>query len=242
MKINSKAVVVTPTIGSPSLKVAIESVINQTYKDVIQIVIVDGEEFSSKVDLILNQVNRENIKVITLPFNTGYNLFNGHRIYAAMSYLVESEFVFLLDEDNWYDENHIGSLVSLLEDNDLDWAYSMRKIFDHKLQLVASDKCESIGPWPPYSGMSCLVDTSCYAIRRNLLAKVGHHWLERYFADRVFFQKISEVSNNFDSTCLYTLNYILKEDKQPSAQFFLDGNRHMLLKYGGALPWTTKRK
>lgn len=241
MDILPKVVVVTPTIGSPSLKIAIESVAKQSYDDIMHLLVIDGEQFTSKVNAILNEVNKQKIKVIALPFNTGYGLYNGHRIYAATSFIIEAEYVFFLDEDNWYDSNHVSSLVTLMESDGLDWSYSLRKIYDHELQYLTDDNCESIGPWPPYSNMDCLVDTSCYAIRRNILMQVGHHWLGTYFADRNFYKKISLFSNNFNSTCLYTLNYVLKEKDPPNAQFFLNGNSHMMSKYNNTLPWNTKR-
>ena len=46
--------VITPTIGSPELADAVHSVLNQTNKEVEHLLVVDGVQFSSRVDEVLN--------------------------------------------------------------------------------------------------------------------------------------------------------------------------------------------
>lgn len=133
--------------------------------------------------------------VSLVPFNTcngiaGYK-FNGHRIYAACSYLINARYVFFLDEDNWYDPNHVSSLVELIEGDNLDWAYSLRKIHDHNGVFIVNDDCENLGPWLPFSGYHNLVDTNCYAVKREVLAKVAHAWYHPLGADRFFLRGLA---------------------------------------------------
>ena len=101
-----KIAVVTPTTGNPYLAKAILSVRLQTV-EVDHYVFVDGREYWAKAYEITRQF--PHLKVYQLPENTGRNGFNGHRIYAASSFLVNADYVFFLDEDNYYDSTHIAS-------------------------------------------------------------------------------------------------------------------------------------
>jgi len=232
-----KAIVVTPTTGSACLKDALESVSNQGYKNLDHLVVIDGAGFEEDSKCILNQFKSEHIKIMTLPFNTGSHGFNGHRIYAAASYLINSDYVFFLDQDNWYDENHVGSLVDLMETENLDWAYSLRKIYKESTEFVVNDNCESLGSYPSYSRRPNLVDTNCYALRRRILTQVAQAWYHPLQADRHFFQQISSKFPNFKTTSQYSVNYRLTANRPPTPEFFLQGNQFMLKKYNGNLPW-----
>lgn len=240
---NITAVVITPTIGKPELRTALESVHNQTFKNVLHLVIIDGEKYHLDCDRVLKEFySKENVKVLTLPFNTGEKQFYGHRIYAAFSFLVDADYVFFLDEDNWFDTNHVASLVELIEDQKLDWAYSLRKVYSQDDIFITNDDCESLGRWQPFSRMPNLVDSSCYAIKRDILVKVAHKLFGRFAADRMFFKYLGDIYPNFNTTSLYTLNYRLNKDRPPFAAFFINGNTFMINKYKNLLPWQAHEK
>jgi glycosyltransferase involved in cell wall biosynthesis len=234
-------VVITPTIGSLHLKAAMESVQTQTYRNILHLIVVDGERYKEASDQVVHTFDKQKSRLIVLPFNTGNGIeglkFNGHRIYAACAYLVNARYVFFLDEDNWYDPDHISSLIGLMEGEGLDWAYSLRKISSEKGGFVTNDDCESLGRWRPYSGFAHLVDTSCYAFRREVLTAVSHVWYHPLGADRAFYKQISSVYGNYKTSSRYTLNYRLHDDRPPYPEFFLTGNEHMRQKYGNVLPW-----
>lgn len=162
---------------------------------------------------------------------------NGHRIYAAMPFLVNSQYILFLDEDNWYREDHVESLVECIEKNNLSWAYSMRNIFTEKGEFVAPDDCESVGSYPPFSGHAPLVDTNCYCFKRAELIRSASYWYHPRKADRYFFYHLKRNSPDFMPTGKYTVNYRLKENKPLFPSFFLEGNSIMLRKYKGKLPW-----
>src|SRR5690554_4290406 len=126
---NPQVAVITPTTGSPYLAKAIESIQKQSFQDVVQLIVVDGIEFEEKVQAIVNGFDPAKYRVITLPYNTGKNGMNGHRIYASFPFLINSEYIFFLDEDNWLDKDHVSSIVTTIEEKSLDWAYSFRKIY-----------------------------------------------------------------------------------------------------------------
>ncbi len=233
---NPKAVVITPATGSKELVNAIDSIDRQTYKDLLHLIVVDGDCYLEDTLKILRETKASSYKLVSLPFNTGNNGFNGHRIYASIPYILNCKYVFLLDEDNWYDDNHIESLINLIEENDLDWAYSFRKIYSHDKKFITDDNCESLGDYPSYSARINLVDTSCYAIKAEVLKRICHIWYHPLGADRIFFDALSTHFKKYAASKLYTLNYRLHSNRPPLDNFFYQGNQAMLVKYNG-YPW-----
>ena len=71
--------------------------------------------------MLAYEVTRQypHLKVHQLPENTGSNGFNGHRIYAACSHLVNADYVLLLDEDCFYEAIMLNPFVSLF--HAMDW-------------------------------------------------------------------------------------------------------------------------
>ena len=123
--IEKSVVVITPSVGRKSLTKAVNSVRDQTYKNIKHLIVADGPEFYDNVAFLAYSgiENNDHIKVTNAPINTGANGMYGHRIYAAYPHLVNEDYVLFLDEDNWWDENHVASLVSLIESKNLTWAY-----------------------------------------------------------------------------------------------------------------------
>ncbi|PZR39734.1 MAG: hypothetical protein DI538_06165 [Azospira oryzae] len=236
-----KAVVITPTTGSNFLYQAIRSVLTQSMSDIIHLIVIDGAQHEAAVLKITSQFNSDRCKVITLPFNTGQGGMNGHRIYAAFPLLINAEYLFFLDEDNWWDEHHAESLISLMEQTPLDWAYSMRKIYTFDGLYVADDNCESIGPYPPYSNIikhwSSYIDTNCYAFKRTTIAQTAHYWYHPLRADRYFFEKLAAAFPDYLSSKEFSCNYRLKQNGPVSSDYIIEGNKYMRKRYGERLPW-----
>jgi glycosyltransferase involved in cell wall biosynthesis len=236
--IEKSVVVITPTIGSDKLADAIASVQNQTYGNVQHLLVLDGYQYLHKAP----QVDRDNLKMIMLPWNTGKTGgdFYGHRIYAGIPHLVNAEYVFFLDEDNWYEPDHVASLVEVL-DRGNDFAYSLRKIFNPDKSYVADDNCEALGKWPIYfthHDPQYLIDTSSFAFKREFLQKTCHLWHSGWGGDRRYFYSILAGNPNWDTNYKHTLCYRL--DGNPgsvNADFFIRGNAEQLKHYNGELPW-----
>lgn len=239
--------VITPTIGQRCLTKAVESVDQQSYKNIKHVVVVDGNEFLDNVN-DLKLIQNEKLSITVTPENTGKTTgdFYGHRIYAAYPHLINSHYVAFLDEDNWYDGNHIETLVNHLEENKNDWVYSLRKIYDKEGNYIIDDCCESIGKWPVFWSVDkqqkeYLVDTSSYLFRRDFLIQVCQHWHSGWGGDRRFYHIISKSLNhtNYDTTGEHTLCYRLDDNidkKYGSINFFKDGNNAIKEHYGD-YPW-----
>src|SRR5579871_5248921 len=108
---NPTVTVVTATTGHSELRRAIESVAIQTYARWEHHVFVDGPEWKERADAAIDEIDDDRLKVVHLPFATGKGGWNGHRIYAAAPYLASSDYVCWLDDDNWFDQNHLETLV-----------------------------------------------------------------------------------------------------------------------------------
>ena len=236
--------VITPSIALPYLRQAIDSVKNQTYKNIKHVIVADGPEFLGPVEGKA-QFNLDDDAIITCtPENTGRNGFYGHRIYAGYPFLINADYIAFLDEDNWYEPNHISSLVRLIEDKNLDWAYSLRNVYSDE-KFLAHDCCEAIGKWPIYfwpdDRPEYLIDTSTYMFKRDFLINVCQHWNSGWGGDRRFYHIISQLigHKNYDTTGLHTLNYRVDINKAYGGDFgfFERGNDVILKKYGGKYPW-----
>lgn len=236
-----KAVVITPTTGSGLLHCAIDSVAKQDFEDIVHLLVVDGPEFELEVKQIASKFSNSHYNISVLPFNTGANGLNGHRIYASFPLLVNADYILFLDEDNWWDSDHVGSLIELVEDMRLDWAHSMRKIYTYDEVYIADDNCESIGMFEPFSflkkGWTSYIDTNCYIFKRNTIVQTAHYWYHPLRADRYFFNHLALKFPNYLSSKRYTVNYRLKMNGPVAPEYIIEGNAYMEEKYENKLPW-----
>jgi glycosyltransferase involved in cell wall biosynthesis len=230
-----KVAVVTPTIGSKHLTKCIDSVDKQTYPDVLHYVFIDGREHRSKVK---SQVmGAAKLRFIDLEDNVGKGWY-GHRVYAACSFLVNADIIIYLDEDNWLEPDHVEKMVKKINEG-YDWVYSLRKIVDGEGKFLCEDNCESLGKWPVFFDKNVHhIDTSCFAIRRDVAVRIGHAWYGQWGADRQFYKAISTHFPNYSCTNEHTVNYRLDgNENSVKAEFFESGNAINKANYNGNFPW-----
>lgn len=234
-----KVAVVTPTIGSEHLSQCLASVDKQTYQDLTHYIFIDGEEHKSKVEKHLEGATK--VKTITLEENVGKGWY-GHRVYAACSFLVNADVIIYLDEDNYIEPCHVEKAVNKLKEG-YDWVYSLRKIVDKNGEFICEDNCESLGKWPVFFDDKVFhIDTSCFAIRRNVAVVLGHAWYGQWGADRQFFGALKHHRPNFACTGQYTLNYRLDgNENSVKPEFFAQGNALNQQKYE-IFPWKNEQR
>ena len=230
----SRIMVITPTTGKDTLDKAVYSVQNQTIKTE-HLVVTDGPEATGKVAEWLGLTR--NFTTITLPENVGGNGWYGHRIYAAMPLMVNADYILFLDEDNWFEPNHVETMINKIKSKDLMWAHSLRRIINERDEYVCDDDCEALGRYPTfYDHNVSFVDTNCYCFRREFLVGVAHHFYGQWGADRQFYTAVSKSLPSFGCTGEATVNYRAPERLH---QMFRDGNEQMKKAYG-ELPWRKK--
>jgi glycosyltransferase involved in cell wall biosynthesis len=242
LNIEKSVTVLTPCVGTAKVADAIASVQAQTYSNIQHVIVLDGGGFYN--DLAKNvvpEVLPDNVILTSIPFNTGKNGFNGQRNYAAYPHLLDTDYVFFLDEDNWYEPDHVKSLVETIEEKGLDWAFSLRKIFNKNKDFVADDNCESLGKWPiffTHDNPQYLIDTSAFAFKREFIKNTSHLWHSGAWGeDRRYLYAVKDHSR-WDTNYKHTLCYRLDGNpKSVKEDFFYHGNEEQLIKYERKLPW-----
>lgn len=235
------ATVIIPTTGASELKNAIESVLNQSYETICYI-ICDGDQFLNATQAIVEKFhkhqNARNLKLALLPINTGSGGFNGHRIYASFSHLVNTKYLLFLDQDNWFKNDHVKKAVDFIGQNNLDWCYALRNIMAKDGCFICQDNCESLGKWEAYIG-SHLIDTNCYILKTEVAIRIAHIWHgSKYSQDRFFSKGIMYHFPNFNCTGYHSVYYRLgSTPRSVKKEFFERGNLVMRAKYGDHFPW-----
>jgi glycosyltransferase involved in cell wall biosynthesis len=236
-----RIMVITPTTGRDTVLKAIESVRNQTIKTE-HLVVVDGngDIYERFANMLLNKIspNYDNpLQFIPLPENIGGNGWYGHRVYAAMPLMVNADYILFLDEDNWFEPNHVETMINKIKSKDLMWSYSLRRICNEAGEYIEDDDCESLGRWPTfYDHTVNFVDTNCYCFRREYLVSIAHAFYGQWGADRPFYRAASTNLPSFGCTGEATVNY-----RAPDRllAMFKDGNETMKRSYED-LPWRKK--
>jgi glycosyltransferase involved in cell wall biosynthesis len=223
--------VITPTTGKDTLEQALLSVERQTI-ETEHLIVLDGNKMPTKP----SETNLR--KVIQLPENVGGNGWYGHRVYAAMPLMVNADYILFLDEDNWFEPNHVETMIKKIKSKDLMWAYSLRRICNERGQYVLDDDCESLGRYPTfYDHLLNFVDTNCYCFRRDYLVNVAHNFYGQWGADRPFYKAAASALPAFGCTGVATVNYRAPERL---LSMFREGNEAMKKAYGEELPWRKK--
>lgn len=248
--------VVTATTGNVAVARAIDSVAKQTYRTFKHFVVIDGASRAAAFHSTLRAagsrgfiVTHELLEIVTLPTASGTHGFNGHRVYSmSVAGLVAAhDYVVFLDEDNWMEPDHLERLVFSMLVGQLDWAFSLRRVFTKDGKFVTFDYTESTGDVyihrDPRTGAASappLVDLNCYMLKRSLLLPLLPLF-ERparprspngavdlsLEVDRVLFQHI--LGARHACTGYYSLNYSCgNRPDSVSAEFFL-AREHQLL-------------
>jgi glycosyltransferase involved in cell wall biosynthesis len=235
---NPLVTIITPTTGTKHLEQCVDSVANQTYKNIQHLIVVDGKEHRKKAE----QQIRSDADVLVLPYNTGHDQYNGHRIYGASTFLAKGAYYIFLDEDNWLEPNHVESLVNSIDNNG--WAYTLRKIVDTEGNYICNDDCESLGNWQSILN-DYFVDVNCYMVRRDVALNFAPGWYRRARhpqeqpeVDRLLSGWLRQ--NNFKANCTgdYTVNYrVASRADSVTGEFFLKGNEYMKQRLNGEFPW-----
>lgn len=197
-----KVTVVTSTIGRPELRQAISSVKGQTHP-CLHYVFINGSQYS--VDYFPHDPT---VKIIGLPRETGVTGADNAGVFAAAGFLTDSDIICYLNDDDFFAPDHVERLVKLITENNLNWAYSLRRFVDLTGDPICDDDFDSLGFWPcEWDSSQYLVDCSCYAVRRSVATQLGHAWYHPITGDRNFLHVLKALGGPYGCTGKVTVNY-----------------------------------
>lgn len=223
--------VITSTIGRPELEIAIQSVQAQTYP-CTHYVFVDGEQYFAAAQTILEKY--PNVTAIYLPMNTGANGWTNSAINAIAPFLVKEDVLCYLDDDNWYQPNHVATCVARLDETGADYVYALRNLYSPSKEFICEDCFESIGYYQnrveyplefrvTVDGVAIdlchrlfkarHIDTNCYAMRKQTAIAVSSYWYSGLHNDTNVFEQLIEAGIHGKCTKHFTVNYILDSEK-----------------------------
>jgi len=215
--------VVTSTQGRSTITKAIQSVKDQTRK-ATHYVFIHGAEYSDKTIPHL----ADDTVAVHLPRANGGGGYGMAPVFALAPFAITEDIICYLDDDNWYEPDHIESVVEMIEKHDLGWAYSLRKIVDNEGNFICEDNCESLG-MQLNSANQYLVDNSCYAVRTNIARRHSHAWYVPIVSDRSFQSELMRAGLSVGTTGKHSVNYRLSKDGTGgmTAEKFLGNNEWM---------------
>lgn len=220
--------VITSTIGRPELERAILSVQRQTYP-CKHYIFVDGEAFADKARVIVE--NYPHLIVTYLPMNTGANGWSNSSINAIAPFLVREDVICYLDDDNWYEPNHLETIVETMEKSNASFVYSLRNFVNKQGEFICRDDFESLGFWLhrlPEKAVTPAailgddrvfitdtprephIDTNCYGFTRELALRLANSWNSGIHNDRSVIRTLIEWQALGQFTGKYTVNYFIE--------------------------------
>jgi len=163
----------------------------------------------------------------------------GRRLYAAASGLIDEDYVLMLNDDDWFEPDHVESLVKIIQGGK-DWAFSFRKIYNKEGDFLFEDNCEALGLWPVWNNIcEYLIEHSAFCMKRDVFNTFGPVFNYKGFGvDRVFARALKENVPSFGCSHKHSLCYSLGGNPgSVTKDFFIAGNTFMRQKYPDGFPW-----
>lgn len=169
------SVVVATYRRDDSLKSAVESLLNQTYKDV-EIIIVDDnadKDWNFKVNMLVSEFQDKNIVYIQNKKNKGSAETRNIGIKAATG-----EYVTFLDDDDIYLHNKIKNQVEYMDNNKLDFSITDLELLNEKGKTLEKRTREYIKDQSKdslfkYHLMQHMTGTDTMMFKRDYLINIG---------------------------------------------------------------------
>ena len=230
------AAVVTVTNGKrmEELEQCVKSIQEQTYPCTHYILCDDDWHRYQMIDARFDKA-----KVCFWNGKIGGDGYAGQRWLAASPQLLTEEVTFFCNDDDWYDPDHVASIMSKIEQG-YDWAYSLRSIYDKEGNFLFDDNCEALGElhdsWniPGHH----FVDWCMWGMKTSFLKQLAIILNQPDpQVDRHFYQAATQIVPNFTSTNKHTFNFRLGGECGVQKEFFEMGNHSLLQRFNGKLPW-----
>jgi len=177
--------VILQTICRPTVYRSIASVFAQRDAGRIHLMIgVDrGENDSDIHDFVRNAPEHVTCSIVNIGMSNStarggiYTNRFGGSLRSALSMLANAQHVAYLDDDDWWDERHLASLLAVLATSK--WAFSLRRYVNSETGAeIGEDQWESLGPGKGFfqeqsNGFVC---PSCLAFDKLRYANLLYLW------------------------------------------------------------------
>lgn len=236
------AAVVTVTKGRKELEQCLISVSHQLYH-CTHYVLCDGEDENDLAQFydMTKDYAEFGAKFCYWGNRIGGNGWLGQRWLAAAPQLVTEDVTFFCNDDDWFDQNHVSSIMKIIED-DNDWAYSLRKIHDENGKFLMNDNCEALGELHHAWNIEGhhFVDWCMWGMKTEKLRQIAILLNNKDLAvDRYFYNAAKQLFPKFACTNKHTFNFRLGGGCGVQKEFFETGNQWILKKFDNKLPWIT---
>ena len=171
----------------------------------------------------------------------GGNGYAGQRWLAAAPQLITEDVTFFCNDDDWYSPDHVKSIMDKIDEG-YDWAYSLRSVHDKEGNFLFDDNCEALGElhdcW--HAPGHRFVDWCMWGMKTEYLKQLAI-LLNRPdpTVDRQFYQAATRIVPKFASTNKHTFHFRMGGSCGVQPEFFIEGNKRILEKFDGKLPWIT---
>ena len=214
------AAVVMVTVARDTFAQALRSVYAQRFAGRIQVLVgIDkwvGERAHVEA-LARESPSHIAMTILDLGYSTSqrnggiYPSHYGGALKTILSFAANSRYVTYLDDDNWYAQDHVASMLAAVRGNA--WAFSLRHFVAASTgALLCPDTWESMGPGRGVYAQSQggFVDTNCFFIDTLACSDVFAEWAMTRFAggtggDRQVLAKLR--GRPFGSNGAHTLFY-----------------------------------
>ena len=199
-----KTTIITPTTGSPELRQACISVARQI-QPAQHLIVIDGRKTADHysmyeltmgiLDSVYAYAGAHGLTykpvIMQLPWNTGRDRMNGHRIYAAAAQLVETPYFAMLDQDNALMPDWVQRMEMALHDPVLAFVTCRRRVYKQDLQtFIAMDTQESVGR---SKHGYLLYDTSTWLMRTETMRKFMSAMIIPQIGDRALTEAVYDL-------------------------------------------------
>jgi hypothetical protein len=218
------AAVVIPTVLRPHLQPALHSIFAQTFPGRIHILVgIDSHQGDlAMIDAVCSQRPSHCVVQILWPgFSTSVRHGgltppgDGGALRTVLTYLANSPYVAYLDDDNWWDPNHLYQMRQALDA--ADWGFALRWfVHPETRRPICVDTWESVGPGKGLYNerFGGFVDPSCLMINKVACPGAAPNWnfplkVDPMSADRTVFAHLSRNPRwqcTGQATAFYTMN------------------------------------
>ena len=234
--------VVTITANRPELIDSIRSMDEQTYP-VHHYLLTDGivnyAEYWDMVTVYAGPTRDVAYwpKGVAMKTPTGGS--GGQKLFAAAPHFVTEDILIMTADDDWFKPNHVESLVNLMVKGNLDWAYSLRGIYDKEGKFLYDDNCESLGEYPIWTDGDGFAETGSIAAKTQAYCNAANAYNYMGFgADRLAYRFLKQNNPCFAGSGLHTNCFRLGGNANSvDSAFFEQGNSVMKERYPKGFPW-----